>query len=126
MSQKSDEVLPPQKPPRKIGCYLLGCFGLIFILLVMAFFPFNLRSPNLANFTACKETLTNIKTGLEAQLSEKGNLKNIDQYGNQVCHHILAGYNEAKECENLGLIKKRVDSVCRAGYKVKILDKNRY
>jgi hypothetical protein len=134
MRKKNDEMPPPQKPPRKIGNIIRECF-LLFLVSVLIIFIFGVlfckfyvqHKFNTSYFSACENSLTSVRTGIESYRSKGGLLKKIDPYGNKICDYIMAGYAKATECENLGLIKKRMDDVCRAGtYKIKILDASRY
>ena len=123
MSMKDEKMRQPQKPLKKTDWLLLGFFAILFLWIL---FPREYPARYRGSFIACKQALEGIKTGIEMVLGEGGLLKNIDPHGDQVCHRIVAGYNEAKECENLGLVKKRVTSVCHAGYKINILDDSRF
>jgi hypothetical protein len=86
--------------------------------------PNFLRARNKASFTACVEQAKNIGTGFEQQISETGSLSGV-QSADDVCHHILAGFDSPDGCR--GQIAKRVDEVCQAGsLNVYVLDEFKY
>ena len=77
-----------------------------------------------SDFAACTQQLKNIASGLEQQISENGSLKGI-RSEDDVCHHILTGYDVPKKC--IGQVKARIEEIClKDSFKMKVLDKYRY
>jgi len=77
-----------------------------------------------AYFTACREQLKNVGSGLEQQIAEKDSLIGIKSE-DDVCHHILPGYSKPKKC--IGKVKERIYEVClKDSYNIKIIGKFGY
>lgn len=102
--------------------------GAIVFVSLLHFMPhiilssFGARSKS--NFAACREQVKNIASGLVQQISEKGSLHGI-RSEDDVCHHILPGYDKPREC--IGKVKERINEIClKDSYSIKILDKYRY
>jgi prepilin-type N-terminal cleavage/methylation domain-containing protein len=89
---------------------LMIVVAIIAILAAVAI-PNFLRAKYRANFTACKEQLVNIRSGIEAELTEQGDLSLVTK-SDDVCHHVLAGYTKQADCNAKGEVLKRVKGVC--------------
>jgi len=106
---------------------LWGLGGAIYICVFFWFMPQLVsipHSPNKAYYSACVEQLKYISSGMEQEISEKGSLKNIHSV-EDVCHHILSGYDKPDKCR--GKVKERVEEICVPGsLKFKKIDEKKY
>ena len=89
---------------------LMIVIAIIGILAAVAI-PNFLRAKNKSSFTARVEQLSNVKSGFESFMTEEDSLSGLTTAnGDDVCNHILAGFDAAADCA--GIVQQRVDAVC--------------
>jgi hypothetical protein len=90
----------------------------------MSYVPSMLRRRDREMLSACGHELKKVAISMEQEISEKGSVKGIHNV-DDVCHHILPGFNNKEACK--GLMQKEIDSVCVSGsIKIEIIDDYEY
>jgi hypothetical protein len=108
---------------KKLVFYGIFLFAL-FCMLSVAFNSGYTKPQGKAVYSGCIQELQNISSGLQQQINEQGNLREVRSI-DDVCHHVIAGHDVAKTCR--GEILKRVNEICGAGrFKFKKIDNFKY
>ena len=94
------------------------CIGFIVILGAM-YLP-NYVSPRYrSQYMECFEQLKNISTGMQTQISDRGNLKGV-QSESDICHYIISA-NRPGHCADE--MRKQINDVCKPdSLKVRVID----